>query len=257
MVRNVLKGVASAAALALSVGLAGCGDMNVEINGEKGVPLAELDMSGEAPSSLVLAGPDNVVLNTGDTLKIDVSGDQEAIDLLRFTNEDGTLGIMRENGKWRDTGSAIITVTMPAPKSITIAGSGSVESEAVAAATDLTIAGSGSLNVAAVDASSVEATIAGAGSLSAAGKTERLELNVVGSGSGNMAGLSAEVAEVTIAGSGDARFASDGKVSATIMGSGSVTVTGSASCEVDTMGSGSLTCESGVKRADTKVSEEA
>ena len=249
MFHNIIRRAAPVAIIAMSAALAGCYDVNINIDGEEGVPLAELDMSGDAPTEFVLASPDKVVLTSGDSLSIDVAGDDEAIDLLRFTNEGGTLAILRKNGKWSDNGTAIVTVTMPAPNSITIAGSGSVEAENVASEADLTIAGSGSLSVANVDATKVDATIAGAGSLSAAGKTEELDLNVLGSGSGDLAGLSVDSADVTVAGSGDARFASDGEVSASIMGSGTVTVTGSATCEVDSMGSGELKCDSGVKGA--------
>ncbi|MEP5937663.1 MAG: head GIN domain-containing protein [Erythrobacter sp.] len=257
MLKTLFKNIAPLAVIALGAGLSGCdSNIDIKINDSDGVPLAELDMSGDAPTNLVLAGPDNVVLNEGETLSIDVAGDEEAIELLRFTNEDGTLGIMRENGKWRDSGSAIVTVTMPAADSITIAGSGSVEANVVADEADLTIAGSGSLKVNDVDASEIEATIAGAGSLSASGKTTKLGLNVVGSGSGNMSGLAVDEADVTIAGSGDASFASDGKVVASIVGSGSVRVTGSASCEVDSLGSGSLTCDGGTTKAASDPSEE-
>lgn len=258
MIYKFIKRAAPVAIIAMSTALAGCGDMNININGDEGVPLAELDISGDTPTELVLAGPDKVVLTSGDALTIDVAGDDEAINLLRFTNEDGTLGIMRANGKWSDSGTAIVTVTMPAPTAITIAGSGSAEAETVASDADLTIAGSGSLSISNVDVTKIDATIAGAGSLSAAGNVEKLDLNVLGSGSGDMADLLVNVADITIAGSGDARFASDGEVAATIMGSGSVTVTGSATCEVETMGSGSLNCEGGTKNAaEGESAEEA
>jgi len=258
MIHKFFKRTAPIAIIAMSTALAGCGEMNVNINGDEGVPLAELDMSGDAPTNLVLAGPDNVVLNSGDTLSIDVSGDDEAVELLRFTNDGGTLGIMREDGNWRNSGTAIVTVTMPAPESITIAGSGSVEAETMAQDADLTIAGSGSAKVTNMEATKLEATIAGSGSLSAAGTAQELELSVLGSGSGDMQGLSVDSADVTIAGAGDASFASDGEVKASILGSGTVTVTGSATCEVDSMGSGKLKCDAGTKNAaDAEMTEEA
>lgn len=256
--KRFFRNVAPLAVLAIGVGLSGCdSNMDISINDNDGVPLAELDMSGDAPTNLVLASPDSVVVTEGDTLSIELDGDADAQELVRFTNEDGTLAIMREGGKWSDSGSAMVLVTMPAPESITIAGSGSVESAKVADETALTIAGSGSVKVSEVAASKVDATIAGSGSMSAAGTTDQLDLNVVGSGSGDMSGLSVDKAEVTVAGSGDASFASDGEVEATIMGSGTVNVTGSAKCTVESMGSGSLNCEAGVKDDADAESEAA
>ncbi|HSM53046.1 MAG TPA: hypothetical protein VK839_02550, partial [Erythrobacter sp.] len=75
MLNKLIKRLAPVAAIALSAAVAGCNDMNIEINGEEGVPLAELDMSGDAPTELILAGPDTVVLSEGDALDIDVEGD--------------------------------------------------------------------------------------------------------------------------------------------------------------------------------------
>lgn len=240
MIHRLIKGLAPVAALALSAVVAGCGDMNVEINGEKGVPLAELDMSGDPPEVLVLAGPDKVILSEGQALDIDIEGD--AADLVRFTLKDGALGVLREPGNWKDSGTAIVRVTMPVPRSITIAGSGDVEAQGMASEAEIVIAGSGRLKVAALAATRADVTIAGSGSLEAAGSADRLDLTIAGSGGADMARLKVENAEVTIAGAGTAGFASDGKVEANIMGSGDVQVTGRATCEIKAMGSGTLTC---------------
>ena len=243
MLHKLVKGLAPVAAIVLSAAVAGCGDMDIKINGEEGVPLAELDMSGEAPTELVLAGPDSVVLAEGEVLDINVTGDADAINLVRFSLKDGTLAISRKSGEWKNSGTAIVNVTMPAPSNIVVAGSGSVEAPGVVEDADITIAGAGKANVAQIAAKRLEVTIAGSGSITAAGTAERLELNIVGSGSSNMEGLKVDDAEVTVAGSGDAAFASDGKVEANVVGSGDVRVIGSATCEISSMGSGTLKCE--------------
>jgi len=247
MINTLVKRLAPVAAIALSAAVAGCGDMNIEINGEEGVPLAELDMSGDPPTELVLAGPDQVVLTEGEALAIDVEGDGDAVDLVRFSNEDGTLAVSRANGKWSDTGTAIVRVTMPAPTAIVIAGSGSVEAPAMADDADITIAGSGRADVANLAATKLEVTIAGSGSMSVAGTAQEMELSIVGSGKSEMDGLKVDKADVTVAGSGDASFASDGEVDASVVGSGNVTVTGNAKCTIDAMGSGTLTCNPGAE----------
>lgn len=228
----------AAAALALT----GCGgDFSVVVG--DGTPLSELDLSGEAPTGIVLAGPDTVNISEGE-FDIRVDGDSEAVERMRFTLEDGTLAILRDDSNWgRNDGIATVSITMPAPERLTLAGSGNMTSERLGGNAEVTIAGSGKLETPSVDAGSLEVTIAGSGSYLAAGRTASLELSLLGSGSAEMDGLTAGNAEINIAGSGDASFASNGEVEASIMGSGDVTVRGSARCTINSMGSGSLTCE--------------
>jgi hypothetical protein len=223
MLHKILKGVAPVFALALAAGVAGC-DSHISVNGKEGVPLAELDLDGKAPTGLVLAGPDNVVVTRGDKLAITVAGDQEVADALRFTLDDQALGVMRKNGL-KGSGKATVRVTLPELRHVTLAGSGMLEADRMTG--------------------NAEATIAGSGSLEAAGRARSFELTVAGSGSARMAGLKVDDAEITIAGSGDANFASDGTVKATVMGSGDVTVNGSARCTIKSMGSGTIHCSAG------------
>lgn len=243
MLHRILKGVAPVFALALAAGLAGC-DGHMSINGDDGVPLSELDLDGKAPTNLVLAGPDSVIVTRGDKLTIDVSGDADAGQALRFTLDDDTLGVMRKNG-WKGDGKATVRVTLPGLTHLTLAGSGTVDADRLTGDVETVIAGSGTARLANIEADHVEVTIAGSGTLEAAGRAKSLELTVAGSGTARMSGLKVDKAEVTIAGSGDASFASDGTVEATVMGSGNVTVSGNAKCTIQAMGSGKLHCSAG------------
>lgn len=229
------------AAVAL-VGLSACDGVEVRVNDTEGVPLAELDMSGDAPESVVLAGPDDVVITGGEDFSVNVEGSDEARDRMRFSLKDGTFAVMRDGGDWSDNDRATVNVTMPPPNALVIAGSGTLSTDALSSDADVTIAGSGTATATGVAADDLEVTIAGSGTFNASGTAGTLDLNVVGSGSANMAGLQVNSADVTIAGSGDAEFASDGSVEAQIIGSGSVRVSGSANCSVDSMGSGTLVC---------------
>ncbi|MEY4238426.1 MAG: hypothetical protein RL339_1027 [Pseudomonadota bacterium] len=232
-------------AVAMAAGLTAC-DGNVSINGEKGKPLAEIDLTGTPPEELVLLGPDEVRIIQGDKLAITVEGDQAVTDKLRFTLKDGTLGVLRE-GKSVDTGDgkAVVNVTMPAPKTLTMAGSGKINSAALARNAKVTIAGSGDIETPNVASDKLDLTIAGSGSYRGAGNVGALDVSIVGSGSAAMDALKTDKADLTIAGSGNSTFASDGEVKAKIMGSGSVTVRGRARCTVESMGSGKLVCEPG------------
>lgn len=238
---KLLRGLAPLAAVAFAAGIAGCKDAHISIGDEEGVPLAELDMSGDPPTRLVLAGPDSVVVTDGEALAIDVEGDDAAVEVLRFSLDDGTLGISRDS-EHRVSGRATVRVTMPAPESIVIAGSGGVAAQSMAKEAEATIAGSGRLDVAFLAADSLEVNVMGSGTFGAGGTAKKLDLTVAGSGSMEAKDLKVDSADITIMGSGDADFASDGTVEAEVMGSGSVTITGSATCTVNSMGSGTVTC---------------
>jgi hypothetical protein len=245
--KHVFKAVAPVVALAIAGGLAGCDKANVNFNGEEGKQLADLDLSGDAPSEVSMLGPDTVDIRDGEKLAIQVEGSDEAKERMRFVLKDGSLGILRQNGHWGDDQVATVIVTMPAPAKLNLAGSGKMMAASVSDQPQVNVAGSGTLTLASVSARKIEVNIAGSGTLKAAGSTDKLELNVMGSGTADMGALKAGSANINVAGSGNATFASDGDVNANIVGSGDVTVRGRARCKVHTVGSGSLVCESGTE----------
>lgn len=248
MIHGFFRKVAPLAAMAMAAGLAGCDKVDMKINGMEGVPLADLDMSGAPPTELALAGPDTVVITDGKKLAITVEGDQAAIDAMRFSLKDGTLGILRADGKWKGAGIATVRVTMPSPKSLTLLASGTIEAASLSGDASVQILGSGKVNTAKVAADALDLTVAGSGSYKAAGSAKSMDMTVAGSGNALMAGLKAGSAKISILGSGSAEFASDGDVSVEMMGSGNVTVIGGATCKVNSMGSGSVTCKNVKKK---------
>ena len=248
---HFLNGLAPILAVAMAAGVAGCDGSNVSINGEHGKKLADLDMSGTAPSELVMFGPDEVQMTQGDKLAISVDGDPAAVDQLRFTLKGGTLGILRE-GKILsgDSKQAVVHVTMPAPKELTMGGSGKISAPVMAPGAKVTILGSGQIDAQSVSGDQLKVTLPGSGSFRAAGKVGQLDLTILGSGSAQLGGVTVDNAKINVLGSGDATFSSDGEVVATILGSGTVTVKGRARCKVSAIGSGKLICENGATKTD-------
>lgn len=242
MIGQFFKTIASVAALGIGLAAAGCDNTNVSVGDGDSVPLSELDMGGAAPTKLVLASRDRVVLKEGSTLAIKVSGDPDAVEALRFNLGEDSLGIMREKGS-KAEGKALVSVTMPAPREIVLAGSGEIDAPAVAEKADVNMAGSGTVRVAKVAASRLSVNVMGSGKLEAAGVAEKLDFNVAGSGQLAARKLKVERADINIAGSGGGEFASDGKVTANVAGSGEVTVHGRAQCKISAMGSGKLHCK--------------
>lgn len=236
--------LASIAALAVASTLSGCDAADVSINGTEGKPLAELDMTGDPPSALALYGPDEVNIREGAALAITVEGDREAAEQLRFSLDNGTLGIGRMNGR-SSPGTAVVNVVMPPPSHLTAAGSGKIRTESLAKDAEITVAGSGDVETKSVAAERLRVTIAGSGTYRAAGTAAKLDLNIAGSGDAPMESLKAGNASIKIAGSGRSSFASDGQVTANIIGSGEVKVRGRATCTVKSTGSGRLVCEAG------------
>lgn len=258
MIASFAKRAAPLAALAMGFGLSGCGVLvNMDDWDEvEGVPLAELDMGGDAPDTIRLSGPDRVIISEGDTLTITLEGDAEAGEALRFDRDGDRLSIARDQSVYDGRSSATVMVTMPAPEGLEIAGSGTIESSILASDAELEIAGSGSITVTNVAATKLEVDIAGSGDVRATGTADELDIDIAGSGNVRFAELVADRVEVDIAGSGEVDIASNGSVSADIAGSGNVRVTGSATCSVQTAGSGSLTCRPSAEMADAEATAE-
>lgn len=242
MLHGFFKRVAPVVAMAMGAAVASCNGAEINFGAGDGVPLAELDTGGEAPTGVVLASPDTLIVSEGPALDIAVTGDPEAVEAMRFTIDDGTLGVMREKDLRNVGGRATVRVTMPSLSSIVLAGSGTVEAASLSGDADVTIAGSGTVRTAQVQATNFSMTVAGSGAYEASGSADALDLSIVGSGRSDMAELKVGSADVTIAGSGAAQFASDGKVEASIVGSGEVTVIGRATCSISAVGSGKLHC---------------
>ena len=244
MLNRIFKSLAPFAALAFASATSGCDGIDISIGDGDAVPLAELDMSGEPPTELVLAGPDRVIVTEGDTLDITAEGDEDAVAALRFSRSDDALAISRKKNSGAN-GNATVRVTMPLPSSVVLAGSGQIDLPGMRGDADVTIAGSGKVTAPRITAEKLDVTIAGSGTLEGAGQAKSLDVTVAGSGNASLRGLRVDAADVSVAGSGDTAFASDGTVDASIMGSGDVTVIGRAKCEVSSMGSGRLVCEQG------------
>lgn len=231
--------LAPPALVALIVMLAACDGADVEINGKKGVPLAEIEIAGPPPSEIIVASGDTLIVTEGNTFAIKVEGADT--DSLRFVRDSEVIAVTRENG-WSGQGSAVIRVTMPAPKTVVIGGSGTVKTPTLASTAEINIGGSGTVEFERVAAVKLGINIGGSGTVNGAGTAKDLEIVIGGSGKIMMPQLKADKAEVTIGGSGDVAFASDGTVEANIGGAGDVNVTGNAKCTLQSFGSGTLTC---------------
>lgn len=69
---------------------------DVEINGQKGVPLSEIEIAGAPPEKVFLASGDNVIVTEGNTFAITVEGSDTAS--LRFVRDKELIGITPQDG---------------------------------------------------------------------------------------------------------------------------------------------------------------
>lgn len=255
MVGSFFRRAAPIAALALGMAVSAC-SYDVSWNEVSGVPLAELDTSGDAPTRVELAGPDEVIITEGDALVITVEGDSEAADALRFDRDGDSITIARDQSIFDGRGKATVRMTMPAVSALAIAGSGKIEADTMASEAEIDIAGSGSITVANLAADKLEIDIAGSGDVTASGTARTLSVEIAGSGNVRLGALSADDVKVEIAGSGNVDVASDGTVEADIAGAGNVTVTGSATCSMESAGSGTVTCRPAATAAAPAATDE-
>lgn len=231
---------AQVAAVSGALALSAC-NVNFDADFEGGVPLADLDTAGAAPTTVMLASGDTVIVTEGEPFAITVSGDDAATRDLLFKLDDNSIGIGRD-GNWKGNEVATIAITMPQLHEIDMAGSGKIVAPRLSGDAEVNIAGSGSTTIRRVEAETLSVNIMGSGELTAAGAANTLDLNVAGSGRLSGRGLKVANAEINIAGSGGGVFSSDGKVTASIAGSGDTIVYGKADCSADSVGSGTLTC---------------
>lgn len=245
MIRNLV--LSAVAALTLSA----C----TKVDDSSGAPddsasmtLAELDISGDAPSAVSLNSQDRVIITGDQPFSITVEAPAELKAQMRFSLVDGSLTVRRVNGD-RTPGTATIRITLPqAPSALGLAGSGQIDASRLDGmgirGGNIDLAGSGTITIDDVQAKALTVALSGSGEVTASGTAERLELDIAGSGNGNLDRLIVGEADVSVAGSGDVNFASNGTVDAAIAGSGNVTVYGKAQCSADSMGAGRLICKS-------------
>nr|WP_137677019.1 DUF2807 domain-containing protein [Parerythrobacter lutipelagi] len=205
-----------------------------------GVPVEDFDLTQTPPEKIVVLGAVRVFIAEGKTFRIQTPG--EGPSLVRLAQREGKLVIARRDRESATAEASTVEITMPAPRSVTLAGAGFVEIGALADDAGVSITGSGSVMLNGVTCTRLKAKVLGSGRLHAIGSVEHLKLVSAGSGEADLAQLDVGKAQITITGSGSARLACDGEVEAKMMGSGNVTVYGRARSRVQSLGSGRFNC---------------
>ncbi|MGH6780594.1 MAG: head GIN domain-containing protein [Sphingomonadaceae bacterium] len=208
------------------------------------------DFAAAGFDAVSLRGPDNVVVKVGGAASVRAVGDQKILDKLEIEVVDGTLRVGRKKKDrmmhWgrEDKDSVTVTVTLPALKAASVAGSGNLGVDTISGKSfDGAIAGSGNLSIAVLAVDKADLSIAGSGNARiAGGNANALDVSIAGSGDLDAAALAARTADISIAGSGGVRAGVSDSADISILGSGGVDIIGNAKCAISKMGSGDVRC---------------
>jgi len=236
----------SVAAAFAATALAGC-----QVHaGEGGGPTVSKNYSVGNFQVIEVAGPYDVEVRTGANPSVSAQGGEKLLKRTVVEVDGNKLVIRPErnhsffNFGWGSHGKASFTVTVPQLSGATIAGSGDIHVDKVAAQNfEGTVAGSGGLDVGSMEVQQLKLAIAGSGGVKAgAGKAQSAKYEIAGSGDIDASAVQAQDLKVSIAGSGGVKAHSSGTADVSIMGSGDVDVAGGAKCNVSKAGSGSVRC---------------
>jgi hypothetical protein len=193
-------------------------------------------------------GPQDVVIEIGDTQSVRAEGSRDALSQLEAVVENGRLTIRPKNEfragfNWGRLQSATFFVTVPKLTSVALAGSGDVRVGHIEGDRfEGSVAGPGELSIGLLQVDDADLSIAGPGSLVVAGASDQARVSIGGSGEVDAAALKSETATISIGGSGDVALTVESRARISVMGSGDVQIIGPASCSVSRMGSGEVVC---------------
>ncbi|HXH62011.1 MAG TPA: head GIN domain-containing protein [Fimbriimonadaceae bacterium] len=167
-------------------------------------------------------GSMSLTVKVGGAESIKANGDQDRINNLKMSVEDGELVIKEDSKNWFGShGKLHIDITLPKLTALAINGSG-----------DATVDG--------VDSDSFSVSISGSGDITATGQAEKCTVSVSGSGDIDVSKIKSKSATVEIAGSGNIAVDASDTLDATISGSGNVSYTGDPKVTKQVAGSGSI-----------------
>ena len=212
------------------------------IKGEGAVVTKTLKL--ESFSSLNLSISGNVYLRQGEQQKVEIEGQENIIENLSTTVENGTWKIHFKQNV-RSYEKLNLYITLPDLKQVLVSGSGDVVGKTRFEGLKeprFAISGSGSI-VLEVQAEEVEAQISGSGDMDLRGSAGELEVAISGSGDVSAEALKAKTVEVSISGSGDAAVSAADNLKVLVSGSGDVVYTGRPKTQIRISGSGEVTAK--------------
>ncbi len=187
--------------------------------------------------------PGDVVLVQGANQMVKAQAQENIINDLYTTVDNGILKIKLRNGLRLSTGSSLkVYVTIPVIERISLMGSGNVSTDQVISTDlDIKLTGSGNMEIGNLEADVVYSELTGSGNINiTSGTTRDLSVRLTGSGDVKAQNFSAVDATVTLTGSGSATVRASNTLNAVISGSGNVNYYGNPAVTQNITGSGRL-----------------
>lgn len=189
------------------------------------------------------SGSFHVLLVNGKEGEITLKGEENILPLIETIIENNTLKIrFQKNTNVRTTKKVIITVPVTDIETITLAGSGNIESKNILKGENIItkLSGSGSINLVA-NTKEINAEITGSGNINLEGTAVHFNIKITGSGDVKAYELQAEEVQIKITGSGSVKANVSKRIAAKITGSGNVYYQGNPKyVNSKTTGSGSI-----------------
>ena len=217
----MVKNTVSIAILGGALATTGCIGV---LHGDSG-PMTSQTVSQTGYTKIDLRGSADLVVEIGPEESITIDGNEDRVENVEITVEDGVLVIEEEgNGLFRHTrGDLKITVTAPSITSVALSGSGDID-------------------VTGVEGDSFSVALNGSGDINVSGEADSANFILRGSGDIKCKGLKAKSVEVSIFGSGDVDVYASESIDASIFGSGDIDYFGGAEDVKESVkGSGDIT----------------
>ncbi len=193
-------------------------------------------------SAISLSGSPDVTYTQDSVYKVEVTGQENILDLLVTEVEGSELKIYFRKNIWEHR-SVKLVIHSPQMNGMKVSGSGNIRSSKGinTGSMNLRVSGSGNISLPSLVASGLDVTISGSGNTDVlGGKVNTAHFVVSGSGNINAEHIESVGCTAKVSGSGNIRLHATETLNVTISGSGDVRYKGSPAIDVNISGSGKL-----------------
>jgi hypothetical protein len=199
--------------------------------------------SASSARKIKLRGSYNVELSQTTGTSLSIEADENLMQHILVSNEDGWLVIQTEEHiRLKPSNRITVTVGTDLLEAISLSGSGNIHGNNKFSGgdkLDLNISGSGNAQLE-VNAANISTKISGSGDIQLAGEAKDLQVNISGSGKYKGYDMKTEAATINISGSGDANVYAENSLNVNVSGVGKVKYKGNATVSQRISGSGSV-----------------
>jgi hypothetical protein len=199
--------------------VAGCAGTTKEGSGVDASESRQVDSF----SRIALSAEADVVVSVGDPAGVTVRGDDNLLEEIQTSVDDGELEISQsDNVDLEPNAGLTVEVTVPDLEALAVSGVGDVSVEGL-------------------EGDLFKLDVSGAGSVEAAGQVRRIEADLSGAASLRLDALIAQEVQIDLSGAGDIRVHATESLTASVSGAGHVAYSGNPSdVKTDVSGAGAV-----------------